>query len=45
MLTEMQVRLVLDVGCADGPLRAALPEAGPRLVGLDASAPMLRDDP
>jgi SAM-dependent methyltransferase len=36
---------VLDVGCADGALRAALPAPGPWLVGLDASETLLRDHP
>lgn len=37
------VGTVLDIGCADGVLRAALP--GPFLVGLDAAMPLLRDHP
>ena len=32
---------MLDVGCADGVLRRALPPAGPWLVGLDRAAPLL----
>jgi SAM-dependent methyltransferase len=36
---------VLDVGCAYGALRAALPAPGPWLVGLDASETLLRDHP
>jgi SAM-dependent methyltransferase len=45
MLTELEARLVLDVGCAEGVLREALPPAGPRLVGLDRAAPLLRAHP
>jgi SAM-dependent methyltransferase len=37
---------VLDIGCGEGALRAALPaQLQPRLVGLDASATMLRAHP
>ena len=45
MLGELGVGVVLDVGCADGVLRAALPPSGPRLIGLDASATLLRTHP
>lgn len=45
MLAELGAGLVLDVGCADGVLRAALPPSGPRLIGLDVSATMLRAHP
>lgn len=45
MLNELQAGLVLDVGCADGVLRAALPTSGPRLIGVDASATLLRAHP
>lgn len=44
-LRDAGAGLVLDVGCGEGPLRAALPADGPRLVGLDASATMLRAHP
>jgi SAM-dependent methyltransferase len=44
-LVELGARRVLDVGCADGVLRAALPQAGPWLVGLDRAAPLLRAHP
>lgn len=44
-LAEYGARRVLDVGCADGVLRAALPPTGPLLVGLDASAVMVRAHP
>ncbi|MER7543412.1 class I SAM-dependent methyltransferase [Spirillospora sp. NPDC127506] len=38
--------LVLDIGCGEGALNAALPRPSPiRLVGLDASADLLRDHP
>ena len=44
--------MVLDVGCGNGPLRAALPDRAalldqgpPWLVGLDASRRMLLDHP
>lgn len=42
MLNELGAGLVLDVGCADGALRAAVPPSGPRLIGVDASATLLR---
>lgn len=32
MLAKLGVGVVLDVGCADGVLRAALPPSGPRLI-------------
>jgi SAM-dependent methyltransferase len=44
-LAKLDVRLLLDVGCADGVLRAALPPSGPRLIGLDMSAALLRGHP
>ena len=45
LLGELGAGTVLDVGCGDGALRAALPAPGPRLVGLDASETLLRDHP
>jgi SAM-dependent methyltransferase len=45
LLGEPGASTVLDVGCADGVLRAALPASGPWLVGLDTSTTMLRDHP
>lgn len=45
VLAELGARLVLDVGCADGVLCAALPPEGPRVVGLDRAAPLLRAHP
>jgi SAM-dependent methyltransferase len=45
LLTGLDARLVLDVGCADGVLRAALPAPGPRVVGLDRAVPLLRAHP
>lgn len=42
-LVELGVGLVLDVGCAEGALRAALPESTPRLVGVDRSMTMLQN--
>ncbi|MCV2489790.1 class I SAM-dependent methyltransferase [Geodermatophilus sp. YIM 151500] len=45
LLGELGARTVLDVGCADGPLRAALSGSGPWLVGVDVSAVLLRDHP
>jgi SAM-dependent methyltransferase len=45
VLADLGAREVLDVGCAEGALRAALPRSGPRLIGLDASATMLRAHP
>lgn len=44
-LVELGARAVLDVGCAEGALAAALTTGGPRLVGLDMSATMLRHHP
>jgi SAM-dependent methyltransferase len=44
LLDELGARLVLDVGCAEGVLRAALP-ASVQLVGLDRSAELLRAHP
>jgi SAM-dependent methyltransferase len=45
MLRALDATLVLDVGCADGVLRRALPPSRLRLVGLDASTALLRDHP
>lgn len=45
LLGELQASAVLDVGCAEGVLRAALPPAGPTLVGLDRSETLLRAHP
>ena len=45
LLGDLGAGTVLDVGCADGALRAALPAPGPWLVGLDASETLLRDRP
>lgn len=45
MLGELAATNVLDVGCAEGVLRAALPRPGPWLVGLDASMGLLRAHP
>jgi SAM-dependent methyltransferase len=45
LLGELGAGTVLDVGCAYGALRAALPAPGPWLVGLDASETLLRDHP
>ena len=45
LLGELGAGTVLDVGCADGVLRAALPAPGPWLVGLDTSRTLLRDHP
>jgi SAM-dependent methyltransferase len=45
LLGALGAGTVLDVGCADGALRAALPAPGPWLVGLDASETLLRDRP
>lgn len=45
MLTDLGAGTVLDVGCADGVLRSALPHPAPRLVGLDASMTLLRAHP
>jgi SAM-dependent methyltransferase len=45
LLGALGAATVLDVGCADGALRAALPAPGPWLVGLDASETLLRDHP
>jgi SAM-dependent methyltransferase len=51
-LAELGARRVLDVGCADGVLHAAVTRApddpapdGPWLVGLDRAAPLLRAHP
>jgi SAM-dependent methyltransferase len=46
LLVDVRARRVLDIGCGEGALRAALPaQLQPRLVGLDASATMLRTHP
>ena len=46
VLVELDARRILDVGCGEGALRAALPAAlRARLVGLDASATMLAGHP
>jgi SAM-dependent methyltransferase len=46
VLVELDARRILDVGCGEGALRAALPAARRgRLVGLDASATMLAGHP
>jgi SAM-dependent methyltransferase len=46
VLVGVRATLVLDIGCGEGALRAALPaQLQPRLVGLDASATMLRAHP
>ena len=44
-LVSLGARRMLDVGCADGVLRAALPQPGPWLVGLDRAVPLLRAHP
>lgn len=44
-LAGIGARTVLDVGCAEGVLRAALGPGGPWLVGLDTSAVLLRRHP
>ena len=45
LLGALGAGTVLDVGCADGALRTALPAPGPWLVGLDASETLLCDHP
>jgi SAM-dependent methyltransferase len=46
VLVGVRARHILDVGCGEGALRAALPaQLQPRLVGLDAAATMLRAHP
>jgi SAM-dependent methyltransferase len=46
VLAELDARRILDIGCGEGALRAALPgHLQPRLVGLDASATMLAGHP
>jgi len=45
-LAELEPRRILDIGCGEGALRAALPaRLAPRTVGLDASATMLGAHP
>ncbi|MEV4673702.1 class I SAM-dependent methyltransferase [Actinomadura sp. NPDC049382] len=45
-LVNAGASLVLDIGCGEGALSAALPRPAPlRLVGLDASAELLRAHP
>jgi SAM-dependent methyltransferase len=45
-LAELEPRRILDIGCGEGALRAALPaRLAPRTVGLDASATMLGTHP
>ncbi len=45
LLDAPEVQIVLDLGCADGVLRRALPPSGPRLIGLDVSATLLGAHP
>lgn len=45
LLSELETGEVLDVGRAVGALRDAVPASGPRLVGLDVSATLLRAHP
>jgi SAM-dependent methyltransferase len=46
LLVGLDARRVLDIGCGEGALRAALPAGWrSRLVGLDASATMLAGQP
>ena len=45
VLDELGARAVLDVGCADGPLRRSLLPTGPWLVGLDVSATLVSAHP
>jgi SAM-dependent methyltransferase len=45
MLHTLGVGTLLDMGCADGVLRATLPRSAPWTVGLDASATLLRHHP
>jgi SAM-dependent methyltransferase len=46
MLAGIDARRILDVGCGEGALQAALPvRSGSRLVGLDASGTMLTTHP
>jgi hypothetical protein len=45
-LVAIEPRRILDIGCGEGALRAALPpRLRPRVVGLDASATMLAAHP
>jgi SAM-dependent methyltransferase len=46
LLVAIEPRRILDIGCGEGALRAALPpRLRPRVVGLDASATMLAAHP
>ena len=46
VLAQIEPQRILDIGCGEGALRATLPaRLRPRLVGLDASATMLRAHP
>ena len=45
LLRDLEVGVVLDVGCADGVLRRALGSSSPRLVGLDTVPVLLRGHP
>lgn len=45
LVDDLGVGVVLDVGCAEGALRAAMPASGPWLVGLDVSATLLQAHP
>jgi SAM-dependent methyltransferase len=46
VLARVEPQRILDIGCGEGALRAALPDAlGSRIVGLDASATMLGTHP
>lgn len=45
MLAELDLGLVLDVGCGEGALREFLPASHSQLMGIDRSATMLRAHP